>query len=52
MPQLIEAKAAGDSVGLDGTPTIIVNGWKLTNPPTFEQFDKMVQAILRGKSPV
>jgi len=41
-----------DSLGVRGTPTIIVNGWKLPMPPSSEDLDKMVKNVLKGGSPV
>jgi hypothetical protein len=37
---------------VQGTPTIIINGWKLGRPPTADELDGMVKKILAGKSPV
>jgi protein-disulfide isomerase len=37
---------------VQGTPTIIINGWKLGHPPSEAEFDQMVQRILAGKQPV
>jgi protein-disulfide isomerase len=42
----------GEKLGVQGTPTLIVNGWKLGRPPTPEEMDAMVKAILAGKPPV
>jgi hypothetical protein len=30
----------------------VINGWKLARPPTLDELDHMVKAILAGKSPV
>jgi protein-disulfide isomerase len=34
------------------TPTLIVNGWMLARPPTVDELNAMVGAILAGRSPV
>jgi protein-disulfide isomerase len=47
-----EGKALGAKLDVKGTPTIIINGWKLGRPPTEEELDGMVKRILAGKSPV
>jgi protein-disulfide isomerase len=47
-----EGKALGAQLDVHGTPTIIINGWKLGHPPTEEELDGMVKAILAGRSPV
>jgi protein-disulfide isomerase len=45
-------KALGDKLDVQGTPTIIINGWKLGHPPNEKELDQMVQLILAGKQPV
>jgi protein-disulfide isomerase len=47
-----EGKALGAKLDVQGTPTIIINGWKLGHPPSEEELDGMVKKILAGKSPV
>jgi len=47
-----EGKALGAKWDVKGTPTIIINGWKLARPPTEGELDQMVQRILAGKPPV
>jgi protein-disulfide isomerase len=34
-----------------GTPTIIVNGWKLPRTPSSEDFDRILKNVLGGKAP-
>jgi protein-disulfide isomerase len=51
--QQVEAgKKAGEQLDVRATPTIIINGWKLAQPPGPTELKRMVQAILEGKSPV
>ncbi len=52
IPRVTEGKALGNQLDVQGTPTIVVNGWKLGRPPTLDELDHMVNAILAGKSPV
>jgi protein-disulfide isomerase len=52
IPRVDEGKALGAKLDVRGTPTIIINGWKLGRPPTEEELDGMVKRILAGKSPV
>jgi protein-disulfide isomerase len=52
MPRVEAGKALGAKLDIQGTPTVIINGWKLGHPPTAEELDQMVQRILAGKSPV
>jgi protein-disulfide isomerase len=52
IPRVEEGKALGAKLDVKGTPTIIINGWKLGRPPTEAELDQMVQRILAGKPPV
>jgi protein-disulfide isomerase len=52
IPRVTEGRALGRQLNIEGTPTIIINGWKLGRPPTAEELDGMVRAILDGRSPV
>jgi protein-disulfide isomerase len=52
IPRVEEGKALGQKLNIKGTPTIIINGWKLGHPPTEEELDGMVKKILAGKRPV
>lgn len=45
-------KKVGVEIGVRGTPTIIVNGWRLPLPPTAEQFDEIVRNVMDGRPPV
>jgi hypothetical protein len=47
-----EGKALGATLDVQGTPTIIINGWKLGHPPIEAELDQMVRRILAGKQPV
>jgi protein-disulfide isomerase len=42
----------GKQLDVKGTPTIIINGWKLGRPPSETELDQMVQRILAGRPPV
>ncbi len=52
IPRVEEGKALGAKLDVQGTPTIVINGWKLGHPPNAEELDGMVKAILAGRSPV
>jgi protein-disulfide isomerase len=52
IPRVVEGQQLGKDVDVQGTPTLIVNGWKLGNPPTEQELDRMVKAVLAGKDPV
>jgi protein-disulfide isomerase len=38
--------AAGVKVGARGTPTVLINSWRLPGTPTFEQVDSIVRGLL------
>ena len=52
IPRVEEGKALGAKRDVQGTPTIIINGWKLGRPPSEAELDQMVQRILAGKQPI
>jgi NhaA family Na+:H+ antiporter len=52
IPRVADGKALGNRLDIQGTPTLIVNGWKLGRPPTADELDAMVKAVLAGKSPI
>jgi protein-disulfide isomerase len=52
IPRIEQGKELGTKLDVQGTPTLIVNGWKLGHPPTAEELDGMVKSVLAGKSPV
>jgi protein-disulfide isomerase len=47
-----EGKELGVKLDVKGVPTLIVNGWMLERPPSPEELNAMVEAVLDGKSPV
>jgi protein-disulfide isomerase len=52
IPRVEEGKQLGTQIDVKGTPTLVINGWKLGHPPTEQELDAMVKAVLAGKSPV
>lgn len=40
----------GAHVGVQGTPTILVNGWRLTHPPSASALDSIVTLVQQGKA--
>jgi protein-disulfide isomerase len=50
--RVVEGRRLGDEIGVRATPTLIINGWKLAYPPSEDQLDRMIIAILAGESPV
>lgn len=43
--------ALGRTIKLTGTPTIVLNGWKLGSTPTPEMLESMIPRVLKGQSP-
>lgn len=52
MPRVIGGRRLAEELDIQGTPTIVLNGWKLPLPPSAAELDRMVKAVLAGKSPV
>lgn len=52
LERIEQSRLIADNLGVRGTPTIIVNGWKLPVTPSSEHFDKMVRNVVEGRSPV
>lgn len=52
VPRIEKGKQLGAKLDIKATPTVIVNGWMLSRPPTAEELDEMVKRILAGKSPI
>lgn len=49
-PAVRAGRQIGDAIGVKGTPTVIVAGWKLAQAPTLEQLTAIVRAVSRGRS--
>ncbi|HJQ12591.1 MAG TPA: thioredoxin domain-containing protein [Gemmatimonadaceae bacterium] len=49
-PPIDSGKAYGERIGVHGTPTVIINGWRLPAPPTPDELASIVQSIEAGKS--
>jgi protein-disulfide isomerase len=50
VPRIEEGQQLGAQLDVKATPTLIVNGWKLGRPPSLDELDAMVKAVLAGKS--
>jgi len=46
-----QSKIIAEKLGVRGTPTVFVNGWKLPVVPSFEVIDKMATNVIEGKPP-
>jgi protein-disulfide isomerase len=52
IPRVEEGRQLGTEIDVQGTPTLVINGWKLAHPPSEEELDAMVKAVLAGKDPI
>lgn len=52
IPRVEEGKQLGTQIDVQGTPTLLINGWKLGHPPIERELNAMVKAVLAGKDPV
>jgi protein-disulfide isomerase len=52
VPRINQGLSLGAQVGIQGTPTVIVGGWKLTVPPSDTTLDEMITRLLAGSAPV
>jgi protein-disulfide isomerase len=52
IPRVEAGKALAKELDINATPTLIVNGWMLSHPPSPEELDAMIKAVLAGKNPV
>jgi protein-disulfide isomerase len=52
LPRIEYGLALGQRIGVRGTPTVVINGWKLARPPSLDDLRKSVRATLAGGRPV
>lgn len=50
-PKIASDVAFARSLGVNSTPTIFINGWRLTIPPDEEELDRIIEAIKINKAP-
>ncbi|HEX6630758.1 MAG TPA: thioredoxin domain-containing protein, partial [Gemmatimonadaceae bacterium] len=51
VPRIEAGREFAQRIGATGTPTILVNGWRLPAPPTAGELHRVVDAFKRGKVP-
>ena len=49
MARVSEGRRLGEAIGVRGTPTILVNGWRYPRPPDHRQLTQVVSDALAGK---
>jgi protein-disulfide isomerase len=47
-----DGRRLAEQLDVNGTPTVIINGWKLNRPPLPKELDEMVRAVLARRDPV
>jgi protein-disulfide isomerase len=52
VPRIEEGKQLDAKLNVKATPTLILNGWMLGQPPSIEELEAMVNAARAGKSPI
>ena len=45
-------RALGKQLDVQGTPTVLVNGWRLPMPPDSAELSSIISEVLAGKRPV
>jgi protein-disulfide isomerase len=51
MSRVDSGSALAQRIGVRGTPTLIVNGWRFSAPPSEEELGKAVSKLLVGEKP-
>jgi protein-disulfide isomerase len=44
-------RVVGKSLGVTGTPTVFINGWRITGASSKEELTKLIESIQKGESP-
>jgi len=50
--RIVAGLEAGKKLSVMGTPTVLINGWRLARPPSEAEFITMIDRVLAGKAPV
>lgn len=48
VPRITRGRAVGESIGVMATPTVIINGWRYSKPPTPEELRDLVGKMIAG----
>lgn len=52
IPGVEAGKAFGDDIDVRGTPTVLINGWRLSSVPSLKALEEHIAAIRVGKPPI
>lgn len=50
LPRVEDGLAIGQKLGVRGTPTVIINGWRFARPP-YDSLKVFISDILAGRAP-
>ena len=50
-PRIEQGQDVGNRFGIRATPTILINGWRLSEPPDDVSLNRTISTILAGKEP-
>lgn len=50
-PRMIRHIELGDSMEVQGTPTVIINGWRYASPPSADSVRQIIKEIVSDQSP-
>lgn len=50
-PRIDQGMAFGRKIGITGTPTVLVNGWRFPGTPSKEELEDFIDLISRGETP-
>lgn len=51
IPRIDSGAVVGKRLGINATPTVIVNGWRFASPPSAEELSRVVKELLAGRQP-
>lgn len=49
-PRIEKGLSLGKAIGVRGTPTVLINGWRLSTPP-YDSLAKVVEDVITGQEP-
>jgi protein-disulfide isomerase len=52
VPRIVQGKRLAGEFGVQGTPTILINGWRLPLPPSANELDGLIANVLAGREAV
>ncbi|MEX1183356.1 MAG: thioredoxin domain-containing protein [Gemmatimonadota bacterium] len=50
-PRIAMGKSIATELGITGTPTVFINGWRFPTPPSEAEMERVIGEILAGRAP-